>query len=643
MAVIETSKYLEPLDEAKARLAGVVTMVLALAATAGSAFGLIWYLTSSTARSEVVAYLSLLTAFAVLGLIGAAQMLRRRSGWQQFLLVYWLAVGLAALIVLLSVLLYRVPAGLARQMGGTAQSLTPWATLAGIVVLALASLAVVLLVMASQPTGRQRYASVAVVSVAAALALVVVVNVLGQYDNPRRGRHNYIHVSMETLGRYGLSERTKKILDSVKEPIRLTCVYTSTDESKRTDELRPRVLELLDDMKIYGHDVTVDNVTTDAGKARLLARLRGQLGSRADKHDAFLKKFQKDVPALLADLQRTGRQWSAYGVDSYLNMWSLPVEIAHLVQQNSRKLDRLHQKIKDALDGPGLPDYAELVRQIKDEVKDFRDGLKKAVGLVADVAEIARAAGDEAKRQVVLAAVKQCSQAAKDMAANVGPPGSADPNDPAKVLTRHVAAARRTAQLATAAAKQLDGLAGADQVDLLRENRYFVVSAGAVDVALSDYYRLVAQLLMRDAGEAEAIVKNAKPDYQKKYIADNRTKVAQTVASIARARAAAEDFVKRLATVDKRSQADMKLAADGKLFAKTLDRFKATLDAIDKLPELKNTSLSTDITGENIVVVEAGGKAEVVGFDEVWPLKVRPMGAASPGEPQKRVFNGDAA
>jgi len=642
----DTSKTAESLDRSKVRLAGSAASLLGLLGTAAAIIGLITYLTSAGARSEIVAYLLLLLAFAGMGLVGGVQLLRGRQSAQQFLLVYWLGVAVAAAVLTLSAILWKVPEGLAKGLSESAspEALAGWAALLGVVVLVLGGAVVALLAMATRPATRQRYASVVLVSIGAAVALVVAVNLVGQYEDPEKNRKNYVHVSMETLGRYGLSGRTKKLLGDIKTPIRMTCVYTSTDKDKRAGEYRPRVLELLEDMKIYGEDVEVSSVASDAGKAELLNRLRGQLGSSADQHNKFLQGFRKDAEAFLGKLDAEQEKWQRHPADSYLNMWSLPMEIAHVVKTSREKLNRAQEKVKEGLAGPGLPDYAELAKEIKDAVKDAKETLDKGAELINGIGKIAKAAADPNARQAVTEALASCSAAAAEMAAGVGKPEAPPPADPNAVLNKYVASSQKAAELAVTAAKQLGGLAGDEQAGLLRENRHFMVVSGAVGVPLNDYYRLLAQLITRDAGEAQAVVKNAKPDYQKKFIVQSRIKVQRTAQSIAQAQKAADALLKRLTTVDKLSQADMDLAAKDKLFGDVMAKLKGTLDAVEKLPKLEDTSLSRDITGDNIVIVEAGGKAEVVDFDEVWPLKVRQFGMPGGGdEPPKRVFHGDTA
>ncbi len=651
MAMNDERTHNEPLDPARTRTAAGVATALAALAAVGTVFALIAYLTGAEARFEIVAWLIMLLIFCGVGALGGIQLLRGSRGAQQFLLVYWLGVAVVAVTASLALIFWRVPEGLAEALGGSVEGMTPWATLLAVALLVLSALVVVLLTAASRENTRQRYASMAVVSVAVVLALVMAVNMLSQYESPRTGRANYVHFSMETLGRYGLGERTKKILEGVDRPLHITCVYTAADKDMKTAQRRERVLEMLEDMKLYGEKITVEDVRTDAQKAEVLQRLRGDLGKQAGKHEAFLRSFQEKTEALMARLNAQQQRWQAHPRDSYLNMWAIPVEISDVLASQSEKLQRVGKDVTEGLAGPGLPDYEDLSSRIKDSSKELKDLLDRSTEFVEDIRVIAKAATNEEKRQTVIGAVTRTVDAAGDMTANLGAGDANASGDPAKRLGKHVELARRTAQLATAAAGQLDNLAGKDNAELLRQNRHFAVEVQRgmlpVQVTLSDFLRMTAQRLTQDAEEAEAVAKNAKPDYQEQFIAQTRQAVGQTVASLKQAASAATEFVGRLAKVDEPSRAAFELVDKEALFGELDETLQALLDAHKDLPELEDTTISADISGENIVIIEAGGedaprKAEVVTFDEVWQPKGGPdFGGGD--EPRQRVFHGDAA
>ena len=641
-------KTAETLVESKARLAGSVAAVLALVAMALTAIGLIAHL-SSAARWDTTGYLFLLTALFGIGVVAGVQLLRGGENAQQFLLVYWIGIVVAAAVVTLAVILWKVPDALAEAIseGGTPAGTAGYVALVGVIVLVLGSGTVALLAQATRPGTRQRYGSMAIVSVGVAAALVVAINLLGQYEDPEKNRRNYIHWSMETLGRYGLSDRSKKVLRDIKTPVHLTCVYTSTDEAKQTPERRQRLTELLEEMKIYGKDVTVANVTTDAGKAKLLDHLRRKLGGQAGRHDEFLRTFQTGGKDLLAELATGQQKWQAYPRDSYINLWGLSGEIVLVFNQATEKLTEAQEKVDQGLRGPGLPDYDALTRDIKDAAKDAKEALDRGTEILEKIGEIAQAVTDPNTQATAKAAIDGAAAAVKAMVDGLGAPDSAAPAKPAEVLARHVAAAKKAADAAVAAAGALDGLAGKDNAELLQQARPFsvVLQVGGpmpVSVSVGRFYRLIAQNILTATQEAEAVLKNAKPDYQQKYLVQLRADTRDQAALAAQAKTAAQQAIQAVTTVDPTSKADLALAKEGKTFGAAMDKLKTTLDAVEDLPELEDTSLSRDITGENIVIVEVGEKAEVVGFDDVWPLRTGQTGMAN-DQPQNRVFNGDAA
>ncbi len=646
-AATANGKVLESLDAGKARLAGAVASAVSLAATAGLSFWMIRLLGGPAlgaphgqAGAELAGQMTPVLAFAVIGLIAAAALaVTRHVGAQQFLLGYWLAVVVAAIGVTLAASLWKIPTGLAELFGLAPQSAGKWVALGSLAMLVFSAIIVVLLTSASWPHSRQRYASMVIVSISFAIAAVLAVNMLAE-KKP-------VHKSWESLGRYGLSERTKKILNDVKVTVRLSCVYTSTDKAKATDEKRSRVLELLEDMKPYCDRITVDNVTNDGDKAGLLARLRGQLGTQADAHRKFVRKFQADAESLQADLEKEAQAWKTHSPDSYLNQWGLPAEISSALDEGAAKLKQARQKVDAALGGAGLPDYADLVRQIKDADESCRGVLDQSDNFVKALAKIAKAAADPNTRGLLLAQVKKFSDSVAATSAAIGS-GGADPNDPAAVLGKYAKAAGAAADEAAALSKAMDNIAGPEQAKLVRQNAHLALPIGSVSIPLTTYIQqALAASLRKSAEQADAVVKNTKADYQKKFIAQMRQDTESLAASADEIGKLADSAVRKLGKVDALSRQAFTAAEAGKLFAGPLGKIQATLAAAEKLPALKDTSISADITGENIIIVEAGEKPDqkvkVISFNEVWPLKVRPMGMDREDQgPQAREFNGDA-
>ena len=198
------------LNRPAARTAGAVCTAAALAAVAAL---VAWIVVWQGRGPAVLGYLGVWVAgWALMAVMGVYLMLGRTSA-QRVLLIFWLVVAMTAVI-----------AALAGQVYGSGWWTLPvplWTVV--VAVLAAAVVCAALLVAASVDRSPLRYASYVTVSVAVAVALAIVVNVIAQ--------DVYWHRDIQQLGRYGLSERTRKILANLQVPVRLTCVYTATDES----------------------------------------------------------------------------------------------------------------------------------------------------------------------------------------------------------------------------------------------------------------------------------------------------------------------------------------------------------------------------------------------------------------------------
>jgi len=143
--------------------------------------------------------------------------------------------------------------------------------------------------------------------------------------------------------------------------------------------------------------------------------------------------------------------------------------------------------------------------------------------------------------------------------------------------------------------------------------------------------------------QARQIAKTYTPENQAKVIAKLRTTIPKYQATFADTKTKAQKAIAALGEIDKPTEAICALAASGKLFAEIVTDAKKLLERGDELPELKADTLTEDLREDNIVIAEAGGKTEVIGFEEVWPLRQRPMfGAAASSDAQGRTFNGDS-
>ncbi|MCK4602618.1 MAG: hypothetical protein KAU28_09140, partial [Phycisphaerae bacterium] len=465
---------------------------------------------------------------------------------------------------------------------------------------------------------------------------VLVINMIAQKEE------NYIRKDVELLGRYGLSDRTKKIASSVSSPIRVTCVYTATDE--QTGSLyRPRLLEMLTEMREQNRNIEIINTTNDTGKAELVGRLRRRLGGQAPKHVALLDEFERQVKPLARIFGEQEQTYRALAGKSYLDVWGLTPELARLFGGLARDLEGIGEKVSRATRA-GLADYAALTDELKDKLESTRQSLENVTGLLERIGKLPEAVSRN--RKDVLKSIDEALEAVRSMAKVVGSPDDPTPGSPAAVLKKFIAATDKARAKATAAADALDGIAGRDGANLVRNSRYMQVSTAGMNLPLSDFYRvLAAGRLEAQKKDAQGFLDNATSEAQLKLIKELRTGGADLVELFEYAKQIAAPAMEKLVEVDETTRDILSRSADGKLLAPMLAPIAELLNEAGKLPELKSSALSSDIAEDNVVVIEAGGKVEVVRFEDVWPPKVESLGALDTDKDKdtKRIFNGGPA
>ena len=629
MAINSSTRQAEQLAPRAARLAGGVSAVLGLL---GAVALLAYMLTHRDQATYLAAYQVGWIVVAAMVVAVSVELLRGRVWAQRMALSFWLTVLGAAVVVALAALLWGTPGWWPDEMPLTSVLLP---------VMAGAGVAAALAHLASAGRSRLRYASVVTISAAAALTLTLVVNMIAQTDYKRK--------PMETLGRFGLSEQSKRILDELDGTCRLTCVYNAPDEAAADQDFSRRIWELMQEMAEHSDKVQVANITSDAEKAELIARLRTQLGTQADRHAAFLKKFIADGPGRVDALQAEQGNWAMSPGRSFLDLWAVPAEIAWTLKESAGKLQQALDEIERELRGPALPDYKALVDKVTDALKPARDDLEAHGKRIQQLEGVLAAVSDKARRDGTVESVDKCLAAVKAMAGAIGAPKDPVPKDPTKALKAFESAAGKAAAQSRSTARMLEVVGGLDNAELLRANTGYQLSlaAGMLQVRM-DLVAFFGQYLSEQldglAAEAQALVKVTKAEFQAETIGKLRSEMERMVALASQVCKMASQAVEKLGVADEPSKVVLAAAKGGKLFEQVLAPIRETLDAAEKLPELEQSSLTLDITENNIVIVEVAGKAEVAGFEDIWPRKVQPMGPGPSDDALKiRTFVGDSA
>ena len=627
MAIKAALESKQQLNRPLARLAAIVSITL----TAGGAAAAIiipvinkdvpqW----QWARLPLMIFAALLCMMSVLGI----QLIRRRLWAQRALLVLSLIVAAAAVMIVLG-------GGLWGQ--ALSEERLAWMVGAALVLLGAGASAWVL-ILASAPGSRLRYGSYVSLSVVTAIAVLAAVNMIAQKDYYRR--------DMETLGRFGLNDPARKIIEAVNEPVKLTCVYTSTSERTRGSDFRPRVLELLGEMSEANGNVEMDNATNDAAKARVVDRLRKKLGGSADEHVKFLEQFVAAAGDIVTSTRNAQEQWASLPDDSYLALWGLTTEAARRLGSRADRIQRINVRIGGELKGGGVPDYAGLAEEVAGELKTIGAVLGNIDLLVLRIATIPGAV--DANRKDALGNIVKSLTAASSMLVALNSTDSPDaPADPGEALKEFVAAAAKAAAQLRRTGTSLNQLGGANAEDLLSNasccRTTVMTQMGKVPVSVGQFCTIILREIEKQRNRADNVAKLANVEHQAEFAVGMRKPVGDIIQLIRQMGSTAREAISQLEEADEASKRIFALAGEDGLFKDLASRLTPLIDQADGLPQLDSSSLSADVTQDNIVIVETGGdggKVEVVDFESVWPLKVPTGDGPDAG---KRTFNGDSA
>ncbi len=549
--------------------------------------------------------------------VGTAQTLRR-VGWGQTLAVgLWIVVGCGGLLVLVAGLLGALPEGWPAG----------WKTsLAAAVLLVLGAVETVLMHLASQPGSRQRYASTALVTTGEIFALLLVINVIAQTS--------YVRINAETLGRFGLSDRSRRVLENVDAEITLTCVYTASEAGKGPAEYRSRLLELLEEMEEFRPDkIDVQNVVTDGGRARLMARLAREREKKHADHLAFIQAFQQSAQELQAALAQDTDPLLVAQNGSYLDQWRLRATVGQQVGELSQEIETTRKEIARNLRS-GVIEYGQLVSDANDIVATTQQFISSTREALLARARLAQAVEQTAPNAV--AAVDAAIAESRTVPAALIDPNGASIKDMKASIARMAEALQSTSQACAKAAEQLRQVGG-DLFPLVHQSdawvimympidRYYSRQAGNLQQDAINYRRGAAMLNGGDELRVSLRSLRHSADGLPDALADGKTALKSAIASLTR--------------VDRQTGAMFQAVREKTLMSRTAAIVNRLAKLAANLPETDDW-LADELAGENIVLLEVGDRKTVVPFDEVWPMTIQ--SAPDSDEPDARRFNGDSA
>jgi hypothetical protein len=476
-----------------------------------------------------------------------------------------------------------------------------------------------------------------IISIAAATALLVVVNVISASYNYRK--------DVETLGRYSLSESAARILSTINQPVRLTSIYTSTATDKKPEKYLPHLRDLMDEMRHRNENITVVNVSSDRQKAEVLARLRERLDATAKRHRELITAFQDQASPLAGQLEAIGGAWANYPTDGWLSQLGLAVTIKEQISDATDELKSTNAEITKELAGVNLPNYPSMTRRILTTLQGLQAGLDnvtKSLKIVALLPEYAGKAKPELMKSAegVTAAVKRAADALNADAAATAPTTTSSPADAsAGPLGNFVKELRAAGAACDATSRAMDAFAKSNRGAAAHFSAW---RAGDPVQA----YAGMGEELTKAAQQADDIRIREKPEYQQDYIKKVRPELPTLLKAVRQEEAAVGELIDQIAKVDPETQKIFDECKKEGYLKPQIDAVAKLLKDATELPELADQNdLIAQINQDNIVLIEVGDKTGVATFEEVWPLKSARdnVNPAEEKDGPARIFYGDMA
>ncbi|MBN1490635.1 MAG: hypothetical protein JXA69_12020 [Phycisphaerae bacterium] len=472
-----------------------------------------------------------------------------------------------------------------------------------------------------------------------ALALVVAVNWISQAQ--------YKRIDVASSGLFGLSDRTKRILDESAAPkITFTSLYTSTAPDKARDKYLPRIRDLFGELEDYSDKIEVRHLIDDDAKRELIDRIKAKYGGKSGEYreavDLALGTWADTAEWLTATAQSYGqlmqnRQW----ISGFATFAKIQAELTRDLDD----LQQAHREVEEAAGGQGLPRYEEAKRKIEttnsaikghlEEAQKWFVALEKAAAMMADPqAEFAAAS---------LGKLEELRPLVTELQVTIGDPADESvPDDATPVLQSFARQAKILSAWLTAERSRVDEFVGAN--DVVSGHFMWAVKVNPlVQIELPD----VLSMTQQNLDEWDQQIRQALGSGQPKDVLQSVVRRLRQVGSDVANNLGVWDkqlqaFLATWQKIDPPSKELLEQAKAGELFTAQIAGLTEIETKLAALPELKMEDTVSKFDQDNLVVVETEDQVQVIDFDTMWPQS-DPMGMPGDEDIERRVFNGDAA
>ncbi|HVP13027.1 MAG TPA: hypothetical protein VMV94_17765 [Phycisphaerae bacterium] len=478
------------------------------------------------------------------------------------------------------------------------------------------------------------------ISILVAAALLVAVNWICSIK--------YFREDLAAAGNFGLSDRTKRIIQAADCDIQISTVYPPNEEDAKQQEYVKRIQDYCDELTRFSSKIKVTYVVTSSQREKLVSRISGTFGGEAAKHKEALETFAKLRDELEADLKdRLDQARNLMGGDSWLGDFPLFANIAAALKADVDTLKKAGDEIKELTPAGGIPKYGDATNKAKTALGEVKGHLKAIGDRMNELAALADEASkpDSANIQMLREVAVEPQTLVASLRDSVGPEDAPLPGDPAVALKAFADRGVQVSAKLEELVKRVDGFARKFPMVKQHPSWAAPVKIGPLtaQVEVADVLRQAGKTLENRRLLILGVIDTGKSEQLSQELADARHDVTILEQNAAACQQLLSDLAARLSKVDPASKALLDLAKQGTLFGDKMAAIDALEKQIESLPELKLGSLADQLKEDNVIVVEAKGKIRVVPFAEVFPVRESIAGPTGHAEELGRSFNGDSA
>lgn len=478
------------------------------------------------------------------------------------------------------------------------------------------------------------------IAVITAAALLVAVNWICSLKFYRK--------DIASLGNYGISERTKKIVSEHDGEIRLSILYRPNEKDEKQQGYIERLLEYCEELKRFTSSVKVTHVATDSQREKLVAQIGGTFGGEASDHKKALDSFEQVRAALKTDLDRilVTAQSLLEEESGWLSNFPLFARIATSLRASQEALAKATEEIEEFTPEGGIPKYADATSAADKVVNDVKKDFESIAKLMSQLTTLADETTQTNSRYIVMlrevaAEAKSSIDSLRQLVGNEGEPlqdlsaalkAYADRSaEVGKTLSRLVARVDQFGQTFPMVEQHANWATQVQRGPFLMRTE--------VASALDD----IGDSLRKNRLTLLGVIDTADP----KQLQNSLISVRKATSALEQNAAISEEILTSLAdslsNLDAASKQLLETARDGAFLKEQIASLDTLVKELKALPELKLGSVADQLKADNTVLVEANDKIRVVDFSSVWPVRESIAGSAGPSDEIGRTFNGDSA